>query len=153
MTTEVHNTGIRPAQLIELYKIGFKLVPLAGDSTPVIPWTPIYEDPNYWTQERLIQEASKFKNGVATVFGKTHLQDSEGNNLYLHELDIDSKEVYDRLAVITVKGEDRFFIGEMCKLTYVVKTRKKCGVRIFWLSHKQHPPIRTKDCKPGFESK
>lgn len=88
---------------------------------------------------------------MATTFGKTHLLDPEGNEPYLNELDIDSKEVYDKLAIIRVKNEDRFFIDERCKITYVVKTRKKYGLRIFWLSHKQYPPIRTEDCKPGFE--
>jgi hypothetical protein len=39
----------------------------------------------------------------------------------------------------------------MCKLTFVVKTRKKWGRRIFWLSHRQYAPIGTRDCKPGFE--
>ena len=39
----------------------------------------------------------------------------------------------------------------MCKLTFVVKTRKKWGRRIFWLSHKQYSPVRTRDCKPGCE--
>jgi hypothetical protein len=123
---------------------------MEDSKTPAVKSTnEIYNDPNYWTTEKIAQ-LSNIKN-VATTFGKTHLRDSEGNDLYLHELDIDSKEVYDRLAVIRVKGEDRFFIDEMCKLTYVVKTRKKCGVRIFWLSHLQHPRIRTSDCKLGFE--
>jgi hypothetical protein len=123
---------------------------MEDSKTPAVKSTnEIYNDPNYWTTEKIAQ-LSNIKN-VATTFGKTHLLDPEGKELYLHELDIDSKEVYDRLAVIRVKGEDRFFIDEMCKLTYVVKTRKKCGVKIFWLSHIQHPPIRTRDCKPGFE--
>ncbi len=39
----------------------------------------------------------------------------------------------------------------MCKLTYVVNTRKKWGRRIFWFSHQQYLPISTRDCKPGFE--
>jgi hypothetical protein len=123
---------------------------MEDSKTPAVKSTnEIYHNPNYWTTEKIAQ-LNNIKN-VATTFGKTHLQDSEGNDLYLHELDIDSKEVYDRLAVIRVKEEDRFFIDEMCKLTYAVKTRKKYGVRIFWLSHKQHPPIGTRECKPGFE--
>ena len=39
----------------------------------------------------------------------------------------------------------------MCKITYVVKTKKKYGYRIYWLSHEQHPSIRITDCKPGYE--
>jgi hypothetical protein len=143
--------GLTTEYLLHLHEIGFKIIPLMGDSkTPAVKSTnEIYNDPNYWTTEKIAQ-LSNIKN-VATTFGKTHLRDSEGNDLCLHELDIDSKEAYDMLAVISVKNEDRFFIDEMCKLTYVVKTRKKYGVKIFWLSHKQHPPIGTRDCRPGFE--
>jgi P4 family phage/plasmid primase-like protien len=33
----------------------------------------------------------------------------------------------------------------------VVKTRRPYGYRLYWLSHTQHSPIRTIDCKPGHE--
>jgi hypothetical protein len=40
--------------------------------------------------DKIIQESYKFKN-VATCFGKTHLRDAEGRELYLNCLDIDSQ--------------------------------------------------------------
>jgi hypothetical protein len=139
-------------QLIQLHNMGFKLIPLGADGkTPAIKSTnEVYHNPNYWTNEKIIQESSKFRN-VATTFGKTHLDDPEGKDLYLNEIDIDSKEVFDRLAVLKVRDKEHFFLGDMCKLTFVVKTRKKWGRRIFWLSHKQYSPVRTRDCKPGCE--
>jgi hypothetical protein len=96
MTTEEQNTSICPAQLIELHQIGFKLVPLGKDGKPVMSWTPIYDNPEYWTPDKLVQDASKFSNGVATVFGKTSIKDEKGP-LYLYALDIDSDEVYKTL--------------------------------------------------------
>ena len=39
----------------------------------------------------------------------------------------------------------------MHKTTQVTQTRKKWGRHIYWLSHKQYQPIRTKDCKIGYE--
>src|SRR5207244_2121090 len=79
-----------------------------------------------------------FKN-VATVFG----QNMRGK--YLNELDIDSQKIYDILFSSSA------FIDNALKNTYVVKTKKPTGYRIFWLSSKQNAPIHTKDCKPGFE--
>src|SRR5947208_1726990 len=97
---------IRPETLLDLYDIGFKLVPLAEDrKTPVIKTTPIYENPNYWTPEKLVQEAYSFKN-VATVFG----QNITGN--FLNELDIDSQNVYD---IIFASSS---FIDDSLKNTY-----------------------------------
>ena len=130
---------IHPAELINLHKIGFKLLPIGEDrKTPVIKTTPIYENPNYWTPEKLVQEASNFKN-VATVFG----QNITGK--YINELDIDSQKVYDILFSSSA------FIDNAIKNTYVVKTKKTSGYRIFWLSSKQNAPIHTPDCKPGYE--
>jgi hypothetical protein len=83
--TEEQSESIHPAHLLELDRIGFKLVP--------IPWTPIFENPNYWSPESLARDAPKFKNGVATVFGKTHIEDEKGP-LFLYSLDIDSDGVY-----------------------------------------------------------
>jgi hypothetical protein len=60
-----------PSQLINLHKIGFKLVPLNESGKPVIEWTQIYDNPEYWTAEKLIQYIYKFKN-IATCFGKTN---------------------------------------------------------------------------------
>ena len=97
---------IRPAQLIELYKIGFKLVPLDEDGKPAIAWTDIYENTNYWNPDKLVQESYRFKN-VATTFGKTNLKDDQGS-LYLYALDIDSEEVYNILFRLS-KGESEEF--------------------------------------------
>jgi len=47
-------------------QIGFKL-PLGDDFKPYIKWTPVYDNPYYWTTEKLIKEAQQFKNGVAHV--------------------------------------------------------------------------------------
>ena len=134
------NNSIRPAVLLGLYNIGFKLVPLAEDSkTPCVPSTnEIYNNPDYWNAEKLVQESHKFNN-AATVFGKTR------NGLYLNELDIDSQKVYDLLF-----GSSSF-IDNALKNTYVVKTKKPTGYRIFWLSDKQNNAIGTKACKPGYE--
>ena len=59
--------------LIQLHKIGFKLIPLRDDGkTPAIKSTnEVYHNPNYWTAEKIALEYSKFKN-VATTFGNTH---------------------------------------------------------------------------------
>ena len=154
-------------------EIGFKLVPLADDGkTPNVagllnprerqcsieesvdgkehPVNYIYHHPEFWNEERLAKEVCRFHN-VATTFGKAHLKDELGNNLYLNKLDIDSDDVFTRLANIRVKDKDYFFIDEMCKTTYVTKTMKKWGRHIFWLSHNPHPPVGTKDCKLGNE--
>ena len=72
---------------------GFKQVPLSLEHRPVIDWTPIYENSNFWSLESLVSESPKFKN-VATVFGKTHVKDSEGRDLYLNGFDGDSEYVY-----------------------------------------------------------
>jgi len=53
--------------------MGFKLIALPVEYKVIESWTPIYEDPNYWTHERLAKEYSKFKN-VATIFGKNSYQ-------------------------------------------------------------------------------
>ncbi|PWU80464.1 MAG: hypothetical protein DLM72_12080 [Candidatus Nitrosopolaris wilkensis] len=150
--TSIVDPVLSTDHLIRLHKIGFKLIPLKDDGkTPAIKSTnEVYHNRNYWTDEKIAREYSKFKN-VATTFGKTHRKDPESNDLYLNEIDIDSKEVFDRLAVVKVRESEHFFLNDMCKLTYVVKTRKKWGRRIFWLSHHQYSPIRISDCKPGFE--
>ena len=140
MTEEEENTTIHPAELIELHNIGFKLVPLGDDFKPSIKWTPVYDNPDYWTHETLTQAhaASKFKNGVATVFGKTRLSDEKGC-LYLHALDVDSNEVYNTLFGLQNPngGPEYSFILLMQERSFVVKTRKPNGFHIYWLSHKR----------------
>jgi hypothetical protein len=95
-TSPTNNNHIDPAELIKLHDLGFKLVPLGDDFKPSIKWTPVYDNPDYWTPEKLTQKAQKFKS-VVTVFGKTRLSDEKGP-LYLHALDIDSDEVYNILS-------------------------------------------------------
>jgi DNA replicative helicase MCM subunit Mcm2 (Cdc46/Mcm family) len=167
------NISIRPATLIELHKAGFKLIALSAKNKVIESWTPIYEDPNYWTAERLANpiEYSKFVN-VATVFGKTHIKDEQGLDLYLNCFDADSDYVY---KVFTTLVQQLSWIDSVLKskiqnpiaktgdenvkclldylklVTCVVKTRKSYGVHVYWLSHKQNNRIRTEDCKPGYE--
>ena len=144
--------------------MGFKLVPLAQDGkTPNVqglladeeqtrsigeplsdgkahPVNYIYTHPEFWSEERIRKEAWRFHN-VATTFGKTHLKDEQDNDLYLNKLDLDSEEVFTRLANIHVKDKDYFFIDEMCRITYVTRTKKRCGRHIYWLCHKPLPSI------------
>ena len=138
--------------LLNLHSIGFKLVPLAKDSkTPTLSSTnDIYNNPDYWTPQKLETEGYRFSN-IGTAYGRTHIKDKQGNELYLNELDVDSNEVFTRLGIVRIQDKDYFFIDEMRKITYVIKTRKPYGYRLYWLSHKQHPPIRTHECKLGHE--
>lgn len=169
-TADTGNAGnIRPATLMQLHNLGFKIVPLSLEHHTVIPWTLIYENSNYWSPESIVTESSKFQN-VATVFGKTHIKDSEARDLYLNDLDCDSKPVYKILTTpiqeisdpllksklqalfskseISAKGS---MLEYLEKATVVVKTRKPYGVQTFWLSHTQHDHIGTKNCKSGHE--
>jgi hypothetical protein len=163
---------IRPADLVQLRKLGFKLIPLSMDHGVVISWTLVYEDPNFWSDEKLVAESWKFKN-VATVFGKTHLKDSEDRDLYLNDFDCDSEPVYNILTTpIDAISDSRLKskLQELCSkfgldmttgkvslfdclraITVVVKTRKPNGFHAFWLSHTQHGHIGTKNCKLGRE--
>jgi hypothetical protein len=132
--------------------LGFKLIPLGENGKPVDAWTVIYENPDYWSSERFVREAHKFQN-VATCFGKTHLKDDKGEDLYLNCLDIDSDNVYKILFNLKngTTGKEYSFIAEAMEKTHVTKTRKPNGFHIYWLSHKQNKAICTVDCKPGFE--
>jgi hypothetical protein len=79
--------------LISYWKIGFKLVPLDELSkSPTIAWTEIYANPDFWSIEKLKEYSEKFYN-ISTTFGKTHVKDENGEDLYLHCLDIDSDNV------------------------------------------------------------
>jgi P4 family phage/plasmid primase-like protien len=144
--------NIRPNELINLHNIGFKPIPLDGNNNEVESWTPIFRNPNYWTAETLKQQAYKFKN-VATVFGKTHIKDKEGRDLYLNCLDVDSDRVYDILFNLENSNTKQKYslIPKLQKVTFVTKTRKKNGFHIYWHSHTQYKPIITEDCKIGYE--
>ena len=160
--------------LIEYYRAGFKPIPLSKDAkTPNVRGllTPdeeaksreesadgqihevsfIYNHPEFWTEERIKKEYWRFDN-VATTLGKTLLTDDQGKPLYLNALDIDSEQVFTILGRLSgPDGKDVYFIDEMCKNTFVSKTKKRFGRHIFWLSHEQHKPIGTRHCKHGTE--
>jgi hypothetical protein len=124
-------------------KIGFKLVPLneTGHS-PIISWSDIYFNSEFWSIEKLKQYASKFYN-VATTFGETSLCDSQGRNQFLICLDIDSEEVLKRVSKL---------LGEWNSKTFVTKTQKDYGYHVYWFEHSGDKiPIVTEDCKKGFE--
>lgn len=98
------------------------------------------------------RESYKFKN-VATCFGKTHLKDEQGRDLYLNCLDIDSNNVYFILFNLAndKTRQEYSMIAQAQQSTFVTKTRKKNGFHIYWLSHKQNEAIVSEDCKKGFE--
>ncbi|PWU81436.1 MAG: hypothetical protein DLM72_07010 [Candidatus Nitrosopolaris wilkensis] len=132
--------------LVKYLNTGLKLVPLRDDAkTPNIKsWRPIYDNPNYWTEDKLRKESHRFVN-VATCFGKT-INDKQGLDTYLPELDIDSQKVYDLLFVM-----EPSLTAYAQNFTFVIKTKKSCGWRILWREHKQHKAIHTQDCKAGCE--
>ncbi|MGE5660656.1 MAG: hypothetical protein ACM3X1_00255, partial [Ignavibacteriales bacterium] len=167
-------THIPPSTLIQYHKIGFKLIPIGDDGvTPNVngllipeereisiresksgkeePLNYICHHPEFWSEERIEKESYRFIN-VATLTGKTHLKAEDGNPLYLCALDIDSEQVFTILSRLSdSNGNDIYFIDKMCKSTFVSSSKKRYGRHIFWLSNKQHKPIRTNDCKPGRE--
>ena len=102
---------------MDLFRAGFrKLIPLFEDSGranvydnlvsekelkqfPSAEGKPvriIYENPTFWTEERLREKSYLFYN-VATTFGLTDLKDSKGRVLYLYGVDIDSNHAYEAL--------------------------------------------------------
>ncbi len=154
--------------------MGFKLIPIGEDGvTPNVnglltpeerqnsiresksrkeePVNYIYHHPEFWNEERIEREAYRFKN-VATTLGKTHPEAEDGSPQYLNALDIDSKHVFTILSCLRdSNGNDYYFLDKECKSTFVSSSKKKSGRHIFWLSNKQHKPVRTNDCKPGCE--
>lgn len=144
--------GVPFGDLQDLDRVGFKLIPLREDSvTPNVPSTnDIYNNSEYWTEKKLQKDHHLFYN-VATALGKSHVKDESGKNLFLNVIDIDSDAVFTRLAIISKDGKDFYLIDELCKSTFVVKTKKRFGYHIYWLSQIQNKPIRTRDCKRGCE--
>jgi hypothetical protein len=112
--------------LHQYLSMGFKLVPLneIGQS-PVIAWTEVYSNSEFWSIEKLKQYASKFQN-IATTFGETSFRDSQGRKLFLFSLDIDSEEVLKRVTAL---------LEEWKLKTFVSKTQKDCGHHIYWFEH------------------
>jgi hypothetical protein len=156
--------NIRPATLIQLHKLGFKLVPLSLEHHGVMSWTTIYEDSNFWSPEKIVNESLKFKN-VATVFGKSPVKDEKGLELHLNVFDGDSQYAYQIINSVTIQdpiirdkvqnlitksGSESLF-DFLIKTTAVVKTRKEFGYQFYWLSHTQNPRVRTEDCMHGRE--
>ena len=72
-------------------------------------------------------------------------------DLYLNELDIDSQEVFERLVNMKYQDKDYNFISEMKKITFVVKTKKNFGYRIYWLTSNRNRSIGSVKCKRGCE--
>lgn len=145
MATEAE-TGVRPEDLLDYNKRGLKLVGIGKNGKPCMRWTPIYDNPSYWTDEDLNKHISDFRYGVATVFGLTRLSDEQGP-LYLNNLDIDSDAVHDILFIHMPLGPRCSLIQKLFEHGFVVKTRKLKGLQGYWLSHKQNKPIHAQDCK------
>src|SRR5215471_5485254 len=104
MTTEAEIGVIHPTHLLELYQMGLrKLVPMSKNGDSKYSWTPIYENPHYWTQETLVKRAADFRDGVGICLGDTGISDEQGS-LYHNVLDIDSDAVYDILFVLQNPG-------------------------------------------------
>src|SRR5215831_965184 len=116
MATESEIGGvIDAAHLVELYRIRFKkLVPMSKNGNPIgilivedgkskYSWTPIYENPHYWTEERLLKQSVDFKDGIGCCLGDTGLKYEQGP-LYHNILDIDSDAVWDKLFILQNPG-------------------------------------------------
>jgi hypothetical protein len=130
--------------LVKYFNMGFKLVPLDEISKgPIIPWSEIYTNSDFWSTEKLQEYSDKFHN-ISTTFGKTNVTDSDGNRLYLYCLDIDSEEVLQRVTTLLEQ--------EWKPKTFVTKTQKDYGYHIYWFEHStDNNPISTDACKKGFE--
>lgn len=129
MATEAE-IGVRSEDLIKYNKMGLKLTGLGEDGVKTYPrWTPIYNNPNYWTDEGLVRNISNFRYGVVTVFGLTRLSDEQGP-LYLNVLDIDSDKVYHKLTVLMNPGPRYSLIKKLFEEGFVVKTKKTNGYHI-----------------------
>jgi hypothetical protein len=174
MNDPVHGSTIPLAEIKRLHEIGFILIPLLDDGKTPNTSSLLTEDerlksiresndgrehpiryicnhPDFWNGERIEKEKDRFKN-VATALDRTHIRGPDGRSLYLNALDIDSEQVFTILCRLSgPNGQDIYFINEMCKITFVSKTKKKYGRYIFWLSHEQRKPIGTRNCKRGNE--
>jgi hypothetical protein len=141
--------------VMPLFQLGFNTIPLRQDFvTPNIPSTnDIYNHPESLTEVFLRKNSHLFRN-IATLVGKSHMKDKDGNDIFLNCLDIDSNEAFTCLTKISINGIEVNLIDEQCKSTYVTKTKKENGYHIYWFSHHQNKPIRTSDCNSGeFEIK
>ena len=138
--------------LRNLIKLGFPILPLRQDSkTPNVHSTnDIYNNPEYWTEEKLRSDQCLFY-GVATLLGKSHVKDIDGQDLFLNVIDIDSDDTFTKLTQYYEDGKEISLFKELRQSTYVTKTRKSSGYHIYWFSHNKNKPVRTTDCKLGNE--
>jgi hypothetical protein len=129
----------------------------------VISWTLVYENPNYWSWEKLISESSTFKK-VGTVFGKTHVEGEKGLELYLNGFDGDSEYVNqilnsdqiqdailrDKIQNLISKTGSKSLFDFLRKNTVVVKTRKEFGFHFYWFicSNCSYLPIAAFGTRP-----
>lgn len=174
LSDPVYSSPIPVAEIKRLHEIGFILVPLLDDGkTPNThglltederqksilesedglehPVNYVVNHPDFWNDQRIEKEKTRFRN-VATLLGRTHLRDPDSRTLYVNALDIDSEQVFTILGrLYGPDGQDIYFIDEMCRNTFVSRTKKKYGRHIFWLSHEQYKPIGTRHCKHGTE--
>jgi hypothetical protein len=138
LSDSVSSNSIPLAEIKKLYKMGFILVPLTDDGrTPNVyglltedekqkskqesedgaehPINYIYNHPEFWNDQRIESEKIRFKN-VATLLGRTHLREPDGQPLYLNAIDIDSERVFTILCRLSgPDGQDVYFINEICK--------------------------------------
>ena len=141
-----NNEVISTSILTKYRQMGFKLVPIGRDSkTPAVRSTnDIYNNPDFWTEEKIIEDYARFSN-IATTFGITSIKGTEPNEnekVYLHCLDIDSDNVLSILFDL---------VEELKSKTFVTKTKKDCGYHIYWLSHTQHQAIGVSKSRRGYE--
>jgi len=101
----------------------------------------IYENPIFWTEERL-QEKSHLFHNVATTFGVTDLKDSKGRTLYLYGVDIDSKQAYEALKDL---------LETLKAITFVVKSHKEYGYHFYILTPVFHEAMGPASFKLGAE--
>ena len=101
-----------------------------------------YSTSDYWSDDKFRLHQNKFYN-VATTFGRSHLRDMGGKELYLHCLDIDSEEVLNRVLTL---------LEQWKAATFVIKTQKDCGYHVYWFEHSDvQDPILKEYCKKGCE--
>jgi putative DNA primase/helicase len=142
---------VRPATILALHKLGFKVVPLGPDGkTPAMGWSPIYE--TGWNPNELSEKFALFNN-IATCFGQSHLKDKDERRLYLNCLDVDSHDAFRMLVSLQDPDTKQNYslIQKCIEQTYVSKTRKRYGYHIFWFSHDPNESIKSESCKAGFE--
>lgn len=143
---------VKASDLWALFHLELKPIPLYKDGTPAIKWRLVYGNP--WTNEEFqrqvcnrIFEGNGQIYGIASTFGLSHIVDKQKHPLYLHPLDIDTTAIYELLDGLLdpETKQPRSAIKWLLENTYCTKTHKVNGLHCYWLSHHQHPAIRTED--------